>query len=242
MKTGRTRLLAVSLIAAMLGFAGCSEGAPNSPEAAESRMRSELLEAESQGAMGEVFAALRQSEPEIYEQMVAAVSKASLDGTSPFEAGASVRPLYLARFEELAKTAADDDINDLLAFTLRQGEASLQVHPQLCASLASGAADIRIQQLPKDIIDEEMRLMARMIRKGDQNAPGASPEAIEQWVGTVFAANPSILEGLSLIGRPGVTDDQAQTICNSNLAFVREITKLPPSEAATMFRGLSQSQ
>ena len=139
-------------------------------------------------------------------------------------------------------SAGDQDINDLLAFTLRQGEASLEVHPQLCASLASGAADMRIQQLPKDIIDEEMRLMARMIRKGDQNAPGASPEAIEHWVGTVFAENPAILEGLSLIGQPGVTDDQARTVCNSNLAFVREITKLPPSEAATMFRGLSQSQ
>jgi hypothetical protein len=214
MQTGRVRLMAVSLIAAVLGFAGCSEGAPNTPEAAESRMRSELLEAESQGAMGEVFAALRQSEPEIYEKMVAAVSKAAADGTSPFEAGASVRPLYLARFEELAKTADDQDINDLLAFTVRQSEAALGVHPQLCASLASGAADIRIQQLPQDVIDDEMRLMARMIRKGDQNAPGAPAETIDAWVGSLFATNPAVLEGLQMIGQPGLTDDQATTVCN----------------------------
>lgn len=241
MQTGRPRLLVVSLLAAVLGIAGCSEGRPTTPADAESRMRAEMLESESQGAMGEVFAALRTSEPEIYEKIVAAVSKAALDGGSPFEAGASVRPLYLARFEELTKTAADEDINALLDFTVRQSEAALEVHPQLCASIASGAADPRIRDLPTSLIDEEMRLMARMIRKGDQNAPGAPPEMIDQWVERVFAANPSILDGLSMVGQPAVTDDQARAICNSNLSFIRAIRQETPPEAARLFRGMSQT-
>jgi hypothetical protein len=241
MKMGRTRLVAVSLLAAMLGLGACSEGKPTTAAGMESKMRAEMLEAESQGAMGEVFAALRQSEPEIYEKMVAAMSKAAHEGTSPFEAGASVRPLYLARFEELAKTAADEDINELLAFTVRQSEAALAVHPQLCASLASGAADPRLQQLPKDIVEDEMRLMARMIRKGDQNSPGAPQETIDAWVGELFSTNPAVLEGLQLIGQPGLTDEQATAVCNSNLAFIKAVRQLPPTEAATMFRGLSQA-
>lgn len=241
MDTRGMRRLAVSLMAAMLGFVACSEGRPTTPEAAKSRIEADMLAVESQGAMGEVFAALRVSEPEIYEKIVAAASKAVDDGTSPFEAGATVRPLYMARFVELTKTAADEDISELVAFTVRQGEAALKIHPQLCASLASGAADVRMQQLPKDIIDDEMRLMARMIRKGDQHGPGASREAIDAWVGGLLSSNPAMQEGLQLIGQPGLTDEQATAVCNSNMAFTRAVMQLPPAEAALMFRGLLQS-
>jgi hypothetical protein len=80
-----------------------------------------------------------------------------------------------------------------------------------------------------------------MIRKGEQNGQGAAPETIDAWVGELFSANPAVFEGLQLIGQPGLSDEQATAVCNSNLAFIRAVQQLPPAEAATMFRGLSQS-
>ena len=92
MDTIYMRRVAVSLMAAMLGFAACSEGRPNTPEAAKSRIEADMLAVESQGAMGEVFAALRESEPEIYEKIVAAASKAVDDGTLAIRSGGDGAP------------------------------------------------------------------------------------------------------------------------------------------------------
>jgi hypothetical protein len=149
-----------------------------------------------------------------------------------------VRPAYLARFTELTKTASDENVNALLAFSVKQGEEALKIHPQLCANLAAGAADIRVQQFPKAISDEEVRIMARILRAGQQQEEGASADEVGVWVTKFSLANPDAMTGLGMIGQPGITDDQARIVCEGNLALMRNLLKEEPALRARLFRGL----
>jgi hypothetical protein len=234
------RLLAAGALA--IGLAACSPSGPVPGDEAKTGewVKSELLKAESQGAMGEVFSALRESEPEIYAKLIDAATRGAAAGKSPFEAGAEVRPLYLARFMELGKTAADADVNELLTFSADQMQALMAIDPQLCVTVAMGGVDERITQLPKDMLEREMRIMARMIRAGEQNAPAASLDEVNAWIQNFAATNPDALNGLALMGQTGLTSEQATAICQSNIALSRALSSEDPATSAKLFRALLQ--
>lgn len=226
-----------------LALAACSPGGGpviGNEEKTGDWVKSELLKAESQGALGDVFAALRTAEPEIYEKLVDAATRGAAAGRSPFEAGAEVRPLYLARFAELSKTAADSDINELLAFSGEQMGELMKIDPKLCVTVAQGGVDMRIQQLPASMTNREMTIMARMIRAGEQNGEGATMEELNAWIEKFATENPAAVEGLQMMGNPSPDTAQATTICNGNIAMTDALAKEEPAVRARLFRALLQ--
>ncbi|MDP3493943.1 MAG: hypothetical protein Q8R82_12580 [Hyphomonadaceae bacterium] len=234
------RILTAVTIAA--GLAACSPSGPvaGNEEKTGEWVKSELLKAETQGAMGDVFSALRTAEPEIYAKLVDAATRAAADGRPPYEAGVEVRPLYLARFTELGKTAADGDINELLAFSGDQMAGLMAIDPQLCVIVANGGADPRMQQLPAEMMNREMTIMARVIRAGEQNGAAASLDEINSWIGKFANEYPAAVEGLAIMGKPGPTDAEATAICNGNIAMTQALGKEEPATRAKLFRGLLQ--
>lgn len=238
-------VLAAGLTAAAL--AACSPGGPvvgNSEKSAE-WVRSEFMKMETQGgAMGEVFAALRTAEPEIYEKFVEAATNKVTAGLpteqAGFEAGAEIRPLYLARFTELGKTAADGDINEMLDYSGEQMSGLMAIDPQLCVTVAMGGADKRVAQLPKATQEREMRVMARIIRAGEQDNPGATQEELEAWIIKFASAHPEAAEALGIMGMPSPTDEQATAICQANISMTEALGEEEPATRARLFRGLLQ--
>jgi len=226
-----------------LTLAACSPSGPVPGNEAKTGdwVKKELMKAETEaGAMGDVFAALRTAEPEIYAKLVDAATRGAAAGRSPFEAGAEVRPLYLARFAELSKTAADSDINELLDFSGDQMGELMKIDPKLCVTVAQGGVDMRIQQLPQSMTQREMTIMARMIRAGEQNGAGAAPEELNAWIEKFAADYPAAVEGLSLMGNPSPDSAQATTICEGNIAMTDALGKEEPAVRARLFRALLQ--
>lgn len=225
----------------------CSPSGPvvgNEEKSAE-WVRSEFMKMETQGgAMGEVFQALRTAEPEIYEKFIdAATTKVAAGLTTEqagFQAGAEVRPLYLARFVELGKTAADADINELLDFSGEQMQGLLAIDPQLCLTVAMGGADMRISQLPQSVQEREMRVMARIIRAGEQTNPGAEMGELDTWITKFATAHPEAAQALGMMGMPSATDEQARAICEANIAMTDALSEEEPATRARLFRGLLQ--
>ncbi len=234
------RILTAAAIAGAL--AACSPSGPvaGNEEKSGEWVKSELLKIESQGAMGEVFAALRTAEPDIYAKLVDSATRAATEGRSPFEAGAEVRPAYLARFLELGKTAKDEDINELLSFSADQMGALMAIDPQLCVIVAKGGVDQRIEQLPASMTNREMSIMARVIRSGEQNGAGASQDELNAWIQKFSVEYPAALQGLALMGNPTPTTTEATEICNGNITMLQALGKEEPATRAKLFRGLLQ--
>lgn len=234
------RLLSAGALGVVL--AACSPSGPVPGDEAKTGewIKSELLKVESQGPMGEVFAALRTKEPEIYAQLVDAATRTAASGGSPFEAGAAVRPVYLARFVELQKTAADTDINEMIALSGDQMEAAMAIDPQLCIKLGNGQADERMGQFPAELRDKEMSIMARVLRAGPGTAPAATVEEVDAWVAKFAQENPGALEGLAAMSNPAASAEEATLVCKANVALSEALAKEDPATSAKIFRAILQ--
>jgi hypothetical protein len=233
--------LAAGLTAAVMAACSPSGPAVGNEEKTGEWVKKELLKAESEGgALGEVFAALRTAEPDIYAKLVDAATRGAAAGRSPFEAGAEIRPLYLARFTELGKTASDADINELLDFSGEQMSALMAIDPQLCVTIAMGGADARVQQLPKSMQEREMQVMARIIRAGEQGGAGASLEELGTWITKFATAHPEAAQALGMMSTPAHTTEQAKAICEGNIAMTDALGEEEPAMRAKLFRGLLQ--
>ncbi len=233
-------LAALALAAAAL--AACSPAGAPAQTAVDKNtdwVREQFRKAENdKSAMGELFKTMRESEPALYETFVATASKEISAGKSLFEAGAAARPVYLARFISLMKTATDKDTNELLAFSLQQMQQALSIDPGLCAALARGEADKRAASFPPAMIDREMRLMTQVIRSGQQNGPAATAEDVSAWTGAFVRDHPESVEGLQMMSLPAPTGDQAEKICKANILMIETLSAEEPATRARLFRGL----
>ncbi len=201
-------------------------------------IRSQFEELEKSGtAMGDLFLAIREGQPELHAQFMDVVTKEISNGKSPFEAGAAARPLYMARFMELLQTTGDDDINAMLAQSIAQMEAALVMDPLLCVKLVRGEADVRMTQFPLEMRETELRLMARVLRAGKLEAAVASPEDVQAWAGTFVGAHPELSDGLEIFELPEPTSEQADKICRANIGVMKGLEEEPPVERARLFRG-----
>ena len=201
-------------------------------------IRSQFEQLEKSGtAMGDLFLAIREGQPELHAQFMDVVTKEISNGKSPFEAGAAARPLYMARFMELLKTTGDDDINLMLAQSIVQMEESLTMDPLLCVKLIRGEADPRLSDFPVEMREGELRLMARVLRAGKLDAPVASAEDVQTWAGKFVGAHPELGPGLSIFELPAPTSEQAADICRANIGVMKGLAEEAPAERARLFRG-----
>ena len=101
--------------------------------------------------------------------------------------------------------------------------------------------DPRVQQLPQAMLEREMRVMARMIRAGQQDGAGAAPDELNTWIEKFASEYPAAIEGLTMMDTPAPGSAQATTICQSNIAMTEALAKEEPATRARLFRALLQS-
>jgi hypothetical protein len=223
--------VAALILAAALS--ACSPTARNSDW-----VRQQFLELEHKHtAEGELFAAIRTSEPELYDKFIGVVGEQINSGKSFFEAGAAARPLYLERFQQLSATTNDQNANELLAFARDQMAHAQDIDPAFCVNLARGGADQRVIQLPKDITNHELTLMAHIIKAGDQHGATATAEEVQAWGADYVGKHPEMNEGLQMMDLPAPTGDQARAICTANIAMLDGLLAEEPVQRARLFRG-----
>ncbi len=224
----------VVVMAAACGPSGNGGGAEQN---GASKLRAELLAAETSGeAAGELYRALREAEPELYDYVLSAAGAEIAQGKSAFEAGVAARPRLLARFLELVKTAQDEHVNELLALSHAQMAEALTIAPEFCVNLSQGAPDPRINRLPKVMQDREFRLMAAVIAAGPQAGAVGTQEDLDAWAGGYVASRPDIVEGLMLIGAAAPTTEEARKICEANIGLLDGFIAEEPAQRARLFR------
>jgi len=248
-----TRFGRLAVATAML--AACSPSGTSTPTAKEERLaeraassknaewiRGEFEQLEKSGtAMGDLFLAIREGQPELHTEFMNVVTREIGAGKTPFEAGAAARPIYMARFMELMKTTGDDDINIMLAQSIEQMETSLAMDPLLCVKLIRGEADPRMSDFPEAMRENELRLMARVLRAGKLDAAVASAEEVQAWAGAFVGAHEELGAGLAIFEMPAPNAEQATEICRANIGVMKGLAQEPPATRAKLFRGtLSQ--
>ena len=241
--------VAMALVAAILGACSPPDASKmtvkeqKAAERAENNKNAEWISSEfekleqSGTAMGDLFKAIREGQPELHAEFMKIVATEINNGKTPFEAGAAARPLYMARFMELMKTTGDDDINLMLAQSIVQMEESLTMDPLLCVKLIRGEADPRLSDFPVEMREGELRLMARVLRAGKLDAPVASAEDVQTWAGKFVGAHPELGPGLSIFELPAPTSEQAADICRANIGVMKGLAEEAPAERARLFRG-----
>jgi hypothetical protein len=226
---------------AALALAACSPSpAPGATAMSpQDQIRAEFRTMEDgKSAMGELLAGMREGQPELYSEFIRIAAEEVGKGRSAFEAGAAARPVYLERFLDLMTTASDDDINEMLEYTKLQMQHLLDMDVQLCAKAVGGEADERMTRLPRDVLDREMLLMARVLRAGDASGAQASEEEVFDWMDAYVAAHADMAEGLDLIGAPGLSVEDARKVCMANIILLDGLLEEPPEVRAPLFRGL----
>lgn len=205
----------------------------------EAWVRAEFAKEETKGTpVGELLAALRQGQPDLYDQFIATAGAQILAGKSPAEAGMEARPVFLARFTELAKSAKDEQINGMLEFARDQYRASLEVDPKLCVNIIRGAPDLRLARLPASLSDRELSLMASVFRSGKQDGAPAPMDELQGWMGAYADAHPDVAKGLQQMGNPAPTPEESRAICLANVALMEGLLMEPPEKSARLFRGM----
>jgi hypothetical protein len=226
---------------AALALAACSPAAPASKAepSAEDKVRAEFAKIEAdKTAMGDLLSAMREGQPDLYEQFIEIASGEVEKGKAPFEAGAAARPVYMARFLELVMTAGDDDINEMLEYTKLQMQHLIDMDPVLCAKAVNGESDQRMMKLPRDVLEREMRLMARVLRAGDQGGEPADEDEVFEWVDDYLSSHPEMEEGLELMGASGLPKEDARKVCMANMILLEGLLQEPPEVRAPLFRAL----
>jgi hypothetical protein len=228
-------------VLAALVLASCSPAAPaaRTVQSAEDKVRAEFSKIEAdRTAMGELLSAMREGQPDLYEQFIEIASGQVEQGKAPFEAGAAARPVYMERFLELVMTAGDDDINEMLEYTKLQMQHLIDMDPVLCAKAVNGEVDERMTKLPPDVLEREMRLMARVLRAGDQGGEPAGEDEVFEWVDAYLSDHPEMEEGLELMGATGLPEEDARKVCMANMILLEGLLQEPPEVRAPLFRAL----
>jgi hypothetical protein len=202
-------------------------------------VRAEFAKEEAKGSgVGELLSALREGQPDIYARFIDIAGREIIAGKSTFDAGVAARPVFAARFAELAKTAKDEHINGMLQFAHDQYRAALEVDPELCLNIIRGKPDLRLAKLPPSLTDRELALMASVFRAGKQDGAAAPIAEVQEWMGGYAPAHPDVAKGLSLMAMPAPTTEDARAICLGNIGLLEGMLMQPPETSARLFRGL----
>jgi hypothetical protein len=202
-------------------------------------VRAEFAKEEAKGSsFGDVLSALREGQPDIYVRFIDIAGREIIAGKSPYDAGLAARPVFAARFAELAKTAKDEQINGMLQFAHDQYRAALEVDPELCLNIIRGKPDLRMTKLSPSLTDRELALMASVFRAGKQDGAAAPLAEVQDWMGGYAAAHPDVAKGLQLMAMPAPTTEDARAICLGNIGLLEGMLMQPPETSARMFRGL----
>ncbi len=185
-------------------------------------------------AVNPVLAALKRWEPARYAQITRNFTAGVQQGKTQNDLVAAVDPL-LMQVVESHRLIADDDVQLQIARSYVNLAQLLRDHPAECMDMFDGTSSSYIALLPKEVLDQNKNLSARIIESGatrpshtvlPQQTYGAERDLIWQ---SVFSANPSVRAGF------GSTPDQSAQ-CIGLGAFYQAITRLQPSQAGAFLR------
>ena len=235
--------------AAALALGGaCSRGEAPALSAAQARpapvtrpletVHAEFAAFEASGSdLAEVLGAIHAAKPAVYDKLTEIAASPSWTGT-PADALRIGRPLYLSVFRSKLPFASDMDVAALIDILIATHKALLPKAPLLCAQGEKAErADVG-KYVAADVLADENRLEARVLRLTNPSASRATQAEIEDWKAKTFKGDELRLKGNVFFELSDPTPDQATKICDSEMFILEEIRKEKLERRAYLYRGL----
>ena len=239
------------LFAATAAFgllAACSRGEAPSLSAAQARpgaltrpleaVHAEFAAFEATGSdLADVLGAIHAAEPAVYDKLTEIAASPSWTGT-PAEALRIGRPLYLSVFRGKLPFASDKDVAELIDILIETHKALLTKAPLLCAQVEKADLADLGKYVSADLLANENRLQARVLRLTDLSASRATQAEIDEWKAKTFKGDEARLTGSVFFELSDPTQDQATKICDSEMFILEEIREEKLDRRAYLYRGL----
>ena len=184
-----------------------------------------------------VLAAIHAAAPAVYDKLTEIAASPSWTGT-PADALRIGRPLYLSVFRGKLPYAPDTDVAELIDLLIETHKALLPRAPLLCAQGEKAELAEVGKYVSANVLADENRLQARVLRLSDQSASRASQAEIEDWKAKTFKGDEPRLKGNVYFELSDPTPDQATKICDSEMFILEEIRKEKLDRRAYLYRGL----
>lgn len=193
--------------------------------------------AEAIAKIADVYAAIQDRYPARYDELAESFYQAVLDGKTEAETSAQLGTQAEAIISALRKSAADDVLVDVANFYAAQFEAVRKQNPELCQQFAKTGTFPG--DLPRELLDRELNLKARIVRSASGTFDGTPPGA-ELWskLADRMLAGGVPKADIALIRTVDAKDFQPPRYCAAMIAFYREIARLPRAESARIVRAM----
>jgi hypothetical protein len=195
------------------------------------------------------FKALHDYYPADYTAMRDTAVESIKAGESNLQTINRIRPRLLEIFSQQMVKASDATISRQLAFIVKQATFLQGQNPQYCHELLNTPGHVTFdptQVFPREMADEEMNLMADILRE-TATLPTMTPEPIDEAKfqplaeRTFSRLNPADVTALTSIDfepARATTVAQKTASCHFALGIMEEINALPPAERARTFRSV----
>ncbi len=159
------------------------------------------------------------------------------------------RPRLMEIFSLQMLKASDATISRQLAFIVKQATFLQGQNPQYCHELLNTPGRVSFDPtkiFPREMADEEMNLMADILRE-TASLPTVAPEPLdeakfqplaERTFGRLSPADVTALTSIDFEPARATTVAQKAASCHFALGIMEEINALPPGERARTFRSV----
>jgi hypothetical protein len=188
-----------------------------------------------------LYAELREHEPAVFAEVVAAFEAGWTEGRSLEEVRAITFPRISAVFEKSLPNASDLAERHFAELVVDQGRALQRVDAGACARALSGTADgATLARLPSAMRERELRVQAEVIRSARTQRREAPPLAdVEGTLGQVVARlPPGVAADLALLDDPAAPGREPARYCEACIALYEAILARPDAEAGPLLRAL----
>lgn len=191
----------------------------------------------------ELFAALKEIEPAIYERVSASMMEGMRRGRPMSEIRAAILPEVSALYMQRTPYASDEAVIGLTELLVAQMEDLMGKDPRWCYQMMSEDAQLSGEagsHVRQDLRERELVVGAAVLRSAATGRYGPRPDEaferqIEEVVGQLMATWGSDAAVLADLGDPSV---DAATACGVTLDMYRLILAKPKAEAGQMLRTL----
>jgi hypothetical protein len=206
--------------------------------------RNEIDNVEQMLRRDPLYAAIAESEPEVYQQIAAAVKEGFERGQSAAELRTRTIPLIQQVYRKRLPFASDEAVVAFVRLLLDQMAVLNRTDPEKCRAFlfpdANATVDFR-PELGPDLLQREMAVMEQVIRSaasGEWRPPGEAevgPMRAEVFRQLALSWPTEDLDQLAHLDRRGA---DAARVCRVCGGLYRAIADLPSEKAGPMFRSL----
>lgn len=195
--------------------------------------------------MMELFVVLRDAEPDVYQaftdEIQSAYDRGERDMNVYFEAGARVRPKFLAAFAEAQLTTTDELTLDILRLGPELWPALAAQSGQECFRNMMGQAPSNPAVIPADFSAKETQLMIDVFKNQVGQQPIATDAEFAEWLEGFRARQPEAAADIGLLQYATLNDQQAMRACKAMMAFSSDLSSQPKKTAVEIQRYLTKA-